>query len=89
MLKKQVSDKFQAKLTSAIQAVKIIPDNLEKYRAEDEPLALEYYNEGFPTPSAFQQELKLWEQYWANENKKTKVSVPNHSAISEKYLLMQ
>ena len=86
MLKKQLSDKFQGKLTSAIKAVKIIPDNLEKCRAEDEALVLEYYNEGFPTPSAFQQELELWKQYWANENKSLYQII---SAISKKYLLMQ
>ena len=86
LLKKQLSDKFQGKLTSAIKAVKIIPDNLEKCRAEDEALVLEYYNEGFPTPSTFQQELKLWKQYWANENKSLYQTI---SAISEKYLLMQ
>ena len=58
-LKKQLSDRFEDKFDSAIKAVKIIPNNLEQCKAEDEALVLEYYNEDLPSLSIFQQELKL------------------------------
>ena len=79
LFKKPLSDRFQGKVASATKAVKIIPNNLEQCKAEDEALALEYYNEDLLSQSTFQQEMKLWKRYWANENAKlqTEVSVPN------------
>ena len=58
-LKKQLSDRFQSKVTSSIKAVKVIPNNLEQCKAEDEAIVLEYYNEDLPSSSTFQQELIL------------------------------
>ena len=51
---------LKKKVNSSFKAVKIIPNNLEQCKAEDEALVLEYYNEDLPSPSTFQQELKLW-----------------------------
>ena len=58
-LKKQLSDRFQSKVTSSIKAVKVIPNNLEQCKAEDEAIVLEYYNEDLPSSSTFQRELIL------------------------------
>ena len=41
-------------------------------------------NEDLRLPSTFQQELKLWKQYWANENEKPKSLYQTISVISEK-----
>ena len=70
--KKQLSDRFQGEVASAFRAVNIMPNNLEQCKAEDKVLVLEYCNEDFSSPSTFQQELKLWKRYWANENDKSK-----------------
>ena len=58
--KKQLSDRLQGKVASAIKVVKIIPNKFEQCKAEDEALVLQYYNEDLPSPSTLQQELKLW-----------------------------
>ena len=84
MLKKQLSYRFQGKSASAIKAVKVIPNNLEQCKAGDEVLVLEYYNKDLPSPSTFQQELKLWKQCWANENEKPKSLSQTISVISKK-----
>ena len=62
-LEKQLSDRFQGKTASTIKTVKIIPNNLDQCKVGDEALVLEYYNEDLPSPSTFQQELKLWRRY--------------------------
>ena len=81
--KKQLSDRFQGKVLSAFKAVKIIPNNLEQCKAEDEALVLEYYNEGLPSLSTFQQELKLWKRCLTNENNKRRSLSQVISVISE------
>ena len=52
----------------------------------DEALVLEYYNEYLPSPSTFQQELKLWRQCWENENEKLRSLSQTISVISEKQI---
>ena len=51
--KKQLIDRFQGKVASAIKAAKVISNNLEQCKAEDEALLLEYYNKDLPSSSTF------------------------------------
>ena len=60
--------------------------SLQQCKAEVEALALEYFNEDLPSPSNFQQKLKLWKQYWANENEKPKSLSQTISVISKKQI---
>ena len=76
-----------SKVVSTIKAVKTMPKNLEQCKAEDEALVLKYYNEDLSSPSTFQQELKLWKRYWANENEKPKTQSKTISAIFEKQIV--
>ena len=69
-IKRKLRYEFQSKVAFAIKAVKIIPNKLEQCKAEDEGLVKEYYNEDLPSPSTFQQKLKLWKRYWADKNEK-------------------
>ena len=85
-LKKQLSDRFQGKVTSTIKAVTIIPNNLEQCTVDNEALVLECHNEDLPSPSTFQQELKLWKRYWVNEIEKLKSLSQTLSVISEKQI---
>ena len=48
--KKQLGDRFQGKVAFAFKTVKMIPYNLEQYKAEDEVLILECKNEDLPSP---------------------------------------
>ena len=52
-LKKQLSDRYQGKVAFAIKTAKIISNNIEQCKEEDEVLVLEYYIEGLPNPSTF------------------------------------
>ena len=83
LLKKQLSDRFQGKVFFAVKPIKIIPNNLEQFKAEHEAFVLEYYNEYLPSPTTFQQEFKLWKRYWENKNEKPKSLSQSVSVISE------